>query len=149
MPSVSFEKEHVSLDLLPGSNLRLAALKSGIHLYNPLWRVLHANADLGAIKFPCGGDVVEIEGKGVNARTEEEELLIAGRYLIKRKVTPNLRLACQVTVTGDIKVRTLPARELDPLETKRAVQYAGVMTAFLLGMGIIMILIALDLVQKI
>ncbi|MEX2089127.1 MAG: hypothetical protein WEB62_05110 [Bacteroidota bacterium] len=149
MPAVSFEKEYVSLDLLPGSNLRQAALRSGIHLYAPLWRVLHANIDLGLLKFPCAGDVVEIEGKGVNARTEDEELLIAGRYLIKRKVTANLRLACAVTVTGDIKVKTLPARELDRVETKRAIQYAAVISAFLLGMGVIMVMIALDLVQKI
>jgi ferredoxin len=148
MPTIVFEREHKSLDVLPGTNLRKAALKSGIHLYSPFWRVFHANLQLGPVSFPCAADVVAIDGKGVNARTEEEEMLIAGRYLVKRKVTPELRLACQVSVTGDIRVTTRPAREIDWAETKRAVQYALVVGFFSVALLVTFALIALDLVSK-
>jgi hypothetical protein len=150
MPSVQFEREQKSLDVLPGTNLRNAALKSGIHLYKPLHRVFHLNVNLGPIKFPCGSDVIElVDGKGVNARSPEEEKALAGRFFLKRKVTPNLRLACQVQVSGDIKVRTLPRVEIDKEETKRHLGYLGVLGIFGFLMLLIFTLIGLDLVKLI
>lgn len=150
MPSVQFEREQKSLDVLPGTNLRKAALKSGIHLYRPLHRVFHLNIDLGPIKFPCGSDIIElIDGKGVNARSAQEEKALAGRFLFKRKVTPNMRLACQVQVSGDIKVRTLPDVEIDREETKRHLGYLAVLGIFGLLMLVIFALIGLDLVKLI
>ena len=102
MPAIHFENDRKSLDVLPGTNLRTAVLKSGIELYSPLHRVFHVNVDLGPVKFPCGADVIEVEGKGMNARSPEEETVISGRWFLKRKVTPNMRLACQVVVNGDV-----------------------------------------------
>lgn len=148
MPAIHFENEHKSLDVLPGTNLRKAALKSGIQLYKPLQRVFHLNLELGPVRFPCGSDIIELlDGKGVNARTPEEERLLAGRLFLKRKVTPSLRLACQVNVTGDIKVRTMPRMEIDVEETKKHLGYLGVLGAFGLIMLLILALIGLDLVK--
>lgn len=149
MPAIYFENEHKSLDVLPGTNLRKAALKSGIQLYRPINRVFHVNLELGPLKFPCGSDIIElVDGKGVNARTPEEERVLQGR-LLKRKVTPNLRLACQVQVSGDVKVRTRPKVEIDLEETKRHVGFLGVLGAFTLLMLLIFALIGLDLVKLI
>ncbi len=148
MPAIHFENEHKSLDVLPGTNLRKAALKSGIQLYRPFQRVFHLNLELGPVRFPCGSDIIELlDGKGVNARTPEEERLLAGRLFLKRKVTPSLRLACQVNVTGDIKVRTMPRMEIDVEETKKHLGYLGVLGAFGLIMLLILALIGLDLVK--
>lgn len=149
MPVIQFEKERVSLDVLPGTNLRKAALKSGIHLYKPFFRVFHANIAVGPLKLPCGADIVEIEGKGTNQRSPEEEAAISGRYLIKRKVAPNLRLACQVQVTGDIAVKTSPRLEVDARETKRQIGFVAVVGVFVLLLLAIFVMIGLDLVQKI
>jgi ferredoxin len=150
MPAIYFEKERKSLDVLPGTNLRTAALKSGIELYSSLHRVFHANLDLGPVKFPCGADVVElVDGKGVSVRSPEEEAVIAGRWFLKRKVAPNMRLACQLVVNGDITVRTMPARELDPAETKQRIGFLGVVGGFFLVMALMLGLIGLDLVKLI
>lgn len=149
MPAIHFENEHKSLDVLPGTNLRKAALKSGVQLYKPLHRIFHLNIEVGPLKFPCASDIVEIvDGKGVNPRTPEEERLIAGRIL-KRKVTPSLRLACQVNVTGDVRVRTMPSVEIDREATRKQLAYLAVLGAFGVLMLLILGLIALDLVKLI
>lgn len=148
MPSVQFLNDHKSIDVLPGTNLRAAAMKSGIQLYKPFNRLFHLHLKLGPLDFPCASDVIEIvDGKGVNVRTPEEERLIAGR-LFKRKVTPALRLACQVQVNGDISVRTLPTLERDHEETKRTIGFLGALGAFLLLMLVMFGMMALDLVKK-
>ena len=148
MPAIHFEKEHRSFNVLPGTNLRKAALQGGIHLYGAFDRIFHFNLELGPLKFPCGADIVELEGKGANARTEEEEAVIAGRWLVKRKVAPALRLACLVQVNGDITVRTLPRLEIDKQATKARAGFLGVIFGFLILMGAIILLIGLDLVKK-
>ena len=148
MPAIHFLNEHKSLDVLPGTNLRNAALKSGIHLYGTIHRVFHVNLDLGPVKFPCGSDVIEIvEGKAVNARTPEEENVIAGRWILKRKVLPGHRLACQLVVNGDVSVKTMPKREFDMKETKARVGFLAVVGGFLLFMLGIVAIIGLDLVK--
>ncbi|MGB2869531.1 MAG: hypothetical protein WBD36_13835 [Bacteroidota bacterium] len=148
MPAIHFEKDHKSFNVLPGTNLRKAALQGGIHLYGAFHRVFHLNLDLGPLRFPCGSDIVEVEGKGMNARTEEEEAVIAGRWLFKRKVAPSHRLACMLQVNGDITVKTLPYLEIDKGATKARAGFLGVILGFLLLMGGIMLLIGLDLVKK-
>jgi ferredoxin len=150
MPAIHFEKEHKSLDVLPGTNLRTAALKSGIHLYKPIHRIFHLNLNRGPLKFPCGSDIVEVvDGKGANARTPEEEAVISGRWILKRKVTPTLRLACQVTVSGDLVVRTLPKLELDKEATKQRLGLFVVVGIFSLLMAAVFALIGLDVVKMI
>ncbi len=148
MPAIRFENDHKSLDVLPGTNLRTAALKSGIHLYSTFFRVFHVNVSAGPVHFPCGGDIVEVvEAKGLNPRSPEEEELISGRFLIKRKVTPSLRLACQMTVNGDVTVRTLPKLAVDREATKQRIGFLSVVAGFLLAMALLFALIGLDLVK--
>ena len=150
MPAIHFERERKSLDVLPGTNLRTAALMSGIELYSTVHRVFHVNVDAGPVRFPCGSDVIEIvEGKGINSRTPEEEEVIGGRWFFKRKVAPNMRLACQVVVNGDVTVRTMPKRELDLEATKQRVGFLGVVGGFFFLMAVVLGLIGLDLVKLI
>lgn len=147
MPTIRFINDHKSIDVLPGTNLRKAALKAGIGLAGPLHRFIRINLQAGPLSIPCTSDVVEItEGKGVNARTPDEERLIGGRIL-KRKVLPTHRLACQVQVTGDISVRTRPTRELDIEETKQHVGYFAALGLFTLIMVLTFALMGLDLVK--
>jgi len=147
MPAVHFANEHKSIDVLPGANLRKVALRSGIQLYRPFHRVFHFNLKAGPVSLPCASDVVEIEGKGANPRSADEERLISGR-LVKRKVSASMRLACQVLVNGDISVKTLPVLEIDKEETKRSIGYLAVLIVFLTLMAGMFGILALDLVKK-
>ncbi len=150
MPAIHFENEQKSLNVLPGTNLRTAALKSGIHLYKPLSRVFHVNFAVGPIKFPCGSDIIEVvDGKGINPRTPEEADVISGRFIVKRKVPPTARLACLVNVNGDVVVRTMPKLEVDRDATKQRIGFLSVVGGFFLLMALVFALIGLDLVKMI
>ncbi len=148
MPAVNFVNEHKVLDVLPGTNLRKAALKSGVPLYNSLKRIFDVNLQLGPVAVPSRFDIVEIiDGKGVNPRTPDEEERISG-LIVKKKVTPGMRLASYVQVNGDIIVKTMPALEIDQPRTRQNLGFLGVLAGFLLMMIIIFAMIALDLVKK-
>lgn len=148
MPSIYFVNERKTLDALPGANLRDLALQAGIPLYRTVQRILHLNLRLGPLNIFTASDVVEIEGKGVNNRSDEEAKALEGRVLSKYKLNPNLRLASQVTVSGDISVRTLATRELDRKLTRQWLGYVAVVTTFLVLMVVMLALVGLDLVKK-
>lgn len=148
MASIYFVNERKTLDALPGTNLRVLALQSGIPLYKPLQRILHINLKVGPLNIFSASDTVEIEGKGVNARSDEEERALAGRFFAKYKITPNFRIASQVTLSGDIAVKTLVARELDWHLTRQRVGYLAVIIGFAAIMLAMFALIGLDLVKK-
>ncbi len=149
MPVINFENEHRVINVLPGTNLRKAALKAGVQLYAPIHRVFHVNLDLGPVGIHSSTDVVElVEAKGVNARTEQEEMLVAGRFL-KRKVLPGHRLASQVVVNGDVTVRTMPKRELDMEATKHNLGFLAAVGVFFLFTLALFAVLGLELVKKI
>jgi len=148
MPSIYFVNERKTLDALPGANLRDLAMQAGIPLYRTVQRILHLNLRLGPLNIFTASDVVEIEGKGVNNRSDEEAKALEGRVLSKYKLNPNLRLASQVTVSGDISVRTLATRELDRKLTRQWLGYVAVVTTFLVLMVVMLALVGLDLVKK-
>lgn len=148
MPAVHFVNEHKVLDVLPGTNLRKAALKSGIPLYDSIKRLVDVNIQLGPLALPSRFDIVEIlDGKGVNPRSPEEEARLSG-LVIKKKVTPTLRLASHVQVTGDITVKTLPKLEVDRRATMQNLGFLGIVTGFLVLMLAIFAVLGLDLVNK-
>jgi hypothetical protein len=148
MPVVRFERENKAINVLPGTNLRQVALKSGVELYSPLQRVVHIRANVGDFHIPCASDVVEIEGKGTNARSEEEELLVVGRLLPKYKVQPNHRLACMVSINGDITVKTLPLREVDSANTSLHRKFYAFAAAFTLFILALLAVLGLDMAGK-
>ena len=148
MASINFVDERKTLDALPGTNLRELALQSGIPLYKTFQRVFHFNLSLGPIKIFSSSDIVDIDGKGVNGRTDEEAKALEGRFLAKYKVTPSLRIASQVTITGDISVKTLVVRELDRKLTKERLGYLALVSSFAILMLLMFALVGLDLVKK-
>lgn len=148
MASVNFVNERKSLDALPGTNLRDLALQAGIPLYKTLQRIFHINLKLGPLKFFSASDIVEIEGKGVNPRSEEEFKALEGRLFAKYKVSPSLRIASQVKVTGDVSVKTLAAREMDKRLTRERIGYLAVVAGFAVLMLAMLALVGLDLVKK-
>jgi hypothetical protein len=148
MASINFINERKTLDALPGTNLQELALQSGIPLYRTFQRVFHFNLKLGPMRFFSSSDIVEIEGKGGGVRSEEETKALEGRFLAKYKVTPNLRIASQVSITGDCSVKTLGVRELDRKLTKERLAYLVLVTSFAILMLFMFALVGLDLVKK-
>jgi hypothetical protein len=149
MPVIDFQNEHRVLNVLPGTNLRQAALKAGVQLYKPLNRVFHVNIDVGPLSVHSASDVVEvIEAKGINARSEDEQNLVEGRFL-KWEVTPAHRLASQVVVNGDITVRTMPQRTINWAATKMNFGYLTAVGVFFLFSLFLFLILGLDLIKKI
>lgn len=93
MPSVLYALEHRTADTIPGESILATSLRSGIP---------HAHA--------CGGRarcstcrVVILEGLDYCAPPNEKEQALAGRL----HFGPEIRLACQTTITGDVSLRRL------------------------------------------
>ena len=147
MPAVYFINERKTLDVLPGTNLRKVSLQSGIPLFSTVGRVLQFNLSIGPLKLFSASDIVQIEGKGVNARSEEEENVLSGRFATKYKITSTERLASQVTVTGDIVVRTRTQREIDAKLTREQRGYIGLLAGFTLMIVAVLALVGLDLIK--
>jgi hypothetical protein len=148
MASIYFVNERKALDALPGTNLRELALQGGIPLYKTFQRIFHLNIKLGPLHLFSASDIVEIDGKGVNSRSDDELKALEGRLLVKYKVGANLRIASQVTITGDASVRTLASRELDKRLTKELLGYLAVVGGFAVLMLLMFALVGLDLVKK-
>ena len=93
MPKVEFAGEIV--ECLEGSNLRLVLTRARLPLYNSAAKALNCRG-LGT----CGTCTVEIEGE-VSERTPRE---VRRLRLPPHSGKTELRLACQVSVLGDLKV---------------------------------------------
>ena len=148
MASIIFVNERKTLDALPGTNLRELALQAGIPLYGTFQRIAHINLKIGPLNIFSASDMVEIDGKGVSNRSDEEAKALEGRLLVRYKTTPNLRIASQVTITGDVSVRTLVPREMDKKLTKERLGYLAVVISFAILILFMFTLVGLDLVKK-
>ena len=144
MPVVEFVKEGKRYDAPPGTNLRKYALKCQIPIYKGINKLLNCRGHR-----LCGTCRVEIvEGKGASARTPAEESTLIGKFLLAKKITPSLRLSCQVAVSGDIKVLTQPNTGLDKELTKGRVILFGIFSAFGLFFLGLLGMIVFDLLKK-
>lgn len=148
MASVNFVNEGKTLDVLPGTNLRDIALRSGVGLDGLFRRIVHVNVKVGPLQILSASDVVEIEGKGVNNRSVHEEKALEGRLLRRFKIRPSLRLASQVLITGDVSVRTKVRREVDKKLTRAQAGYVVLISGFTIVMLFMFALVGLDLVKK-
>lgn len=94
MPKVRFERENVEYEVEDGESLRYVALDHDIPIYCHIYNLANCHGN-----GLCGSDKVQITpSSAVNPRTLAERI-----HLRKR---PDLRLACQVEVHGDITVVT-------------------------------------------
>jgi ferredoxin len=93
MPKITFEKERIQLTVPMHSNLREVAVANKIPVYVGLSKITNCHGN-----GHCGTCRVEIQGTGIKPRNAIEES--------KLKSQPNLRLACQIEVLGDLSVKT-------------------------------------------
>lgn len=143
MPIVTFVREGKKLDVPAGANLRKVALKAGLPIYKGKDVLLNCRGNM-----LCGTCRLEVlDKKNVSARSSLEGLVLRGRFLIARKVPDTLRLSCQVTVNGDITVRTRPEIEIDKEETKTRFVLGGIFGFFGLVILAILVILGLDLVK--
>ena len=97
MPTVSFAGSRV--ECLPGSNLRMVLLRARLPLYNSVAAALNCRG--GAV---CGTCAVRIEGEASPPTPAEQRRL----SLFPHRPDSGLRLACQVSVLGDLVVTKPP-----------------------------------------
>ena len=144
MPVVTFHHEHRSFDVEPGTNLRQAMLKLGVTPYKGIAMVTNCRGH----NF-CGTCAVEIvDGKGASPRGQDEEGTLTGNLLLARMVDKNVRLSCQTKVTGDIVVKTHPARPIDRQKTKERFVLLGITSFFLLVFAGMFVYLLLDMIKK-
>jgi ferredoxin len=97
MPTVFFETENRKVEVPVGTSLRKAAHTAGVSVYGSVNKVLNCRG-FGL----CGTDMVLVKpAENISGITFKEKLQLGD--------SPKERLACQVTVNGDITVSTAPA----------------------------------------
>lgn len=92
MPKITFEKERIQVLVPMHANLREVAVANKIPIYSGLAQIANCKGN-----GRCGTCQVEIQGPTKPRNAIEEH---------KLKDKPNLRLACQVEVLGDLSVKT-------------------------------------------
>ncbi len=101
MPKVEFEREGVTVEARAGQTLLAVAEAAGVELFRGLWPGLHCRRAPGW----CNRCKVWVRGDApgaVNAPTKKER----ARLRLNGRVRGELRLACQVTLAGDVRVHT-------------------------------------------
>ena len=98
MPTVTFVRENVQVDVPIGDHVRYPALENDVPVYCGIWK--YANCHGNGL---CGTDRVAVSPSiNTNPLTFMEKFWLSG----DRKKNPNMRLACQVEVFGDVTVDT-------------------------------------------
>ena len=97
MPTVTFEGSKV--ECLPGSNLRMVLLRARLPLYNSVAAALNCRGNA-----VCGTCAVRMEGEASPPTPAELRRLAIVPY----KPDSGVRLACQVSVLGDLVVTKPP-----------------------------------------
>jgi ferredoxin len=93
MPTIRFDGR--SIECLDGANLRMVLLRARLPLYHSVARAIHCRG-FGT----CGTCAVRIEGL-VSEPTAAEKRRLA---FPPHHIEDGLRLACQVSVRGDVRV---------------------------------------------
>ncbi len=139
MPTITFQKENKTIETNEGTILRKALLSNGFASK----RHLHTFP----LKNHC---IVEITNAvKINKRSADEEALIRGNFIIANKVADNLRVACMVTVQGDMTITTSPILEKDPVESKNRLKFTLAVGGFGLLTLLALAYIVLDFVALI
>jgi ferredoxin len=93
MPTILFQEKTIECPL--GANLRMVMIRARLPLYNSAARALNCRG-----RGTCGTCAVRVEGN-VSEPTREELRRLA---FAPHKPDSGLRLACQCTVLGDLKI---------------------------------------------
>lgn len=144
MPVVTFYNEHRSHEVEAGTNLREFMQRVHVTPYQGLTALTNCRGN----NF-CGTCAVEVvDGKGASTRSQDEEATLGGNLAIARVVDKTLRLACQTRITGDMVVRTHPARQVDKQKTKERFALIGISSFFLLVFAGMFVFLFLDMIRK-
>lgn len=111
MPLVYFERQGKTLRVNAGHNLRKLAKKNGISVYHGIEKFTNCRGQ--GLCGTCKVEVFAIRPDAINPPTAMEE------RKLKDFTNPNLRLACQVRVHGNLRVKTYPVELMK--EDKEAV----------------------------
>ena len=144
MPVITLANENTTVEVPVGANLRHALLNNGVSPYIGLAKLINCRGfEL------CGTCRVEVvEGKGALPRKDDEEqTLISSTPFYARKIEKNIRLSCQVSVTGDMTVKTYPKVEIDRERTREMMIKSGISALFLLLSGLFFLAMFLDMIK--
>ena len=99
MPALYFVNENKKINVEDGMNLRVVSNDNGVGVYSNIFKKLFNCRGKGM----CGTCLVRIEGEKIEPPNEIES------KKLKKKLPkdPNLRLACQLTISSDLKIYTL------------------------------------------
>ena len=128
MPTVFFENENRKVEVPVGTSLRKAAQLAGVSVHGSVNKVLNCRG-FGL----CGTDMVQIKPTdNITGLTFKEKLQLGD--------SPKERLACQVTVNGDINVNTAPAMAygVEMLDNVKFIAAAAIFLLLFLGSVIYM-----------
>ena len=99
MPIVNFVRENVQVEVPDGDHVRYPALENDVQIYCGLWKLANCHGN-----GLCATDkVVVTPASNVSAPGFLEKFRLGNAH----KKNPNLRLACQVEVHGDVEVQTV------------------------------------------
>jgi ferredoxin len=102
VPTINFVRENVQVEVPEGDHVRYPALEHDVRIYCGLWGLANCHGN-----GLCATDkVIVTPASNVNPPTALEKIRL-GKAL---KKNPNLRLACQVAIFGDVDVETLCKR---------------------------------------
>jgi ferredoxin len=110
MPKVKFVKEKKEVEVEPGANLRMVAIKNGIELYPGIHKNWFANCHGFGHCASCRVHVTKGLANVSSPGLWERFRLLAGpiTFFARLGHEQELRLACKTQVNGDIEVETQP-----------------------------------------
>lgn len=98
MPRIHFVREDVTVEVPEGDHVRYPALESDVPVYCGPWKFANCHGN-----GLCGTDrVIVSPASNTNGLTLQERIWLRNDL----KKNPNVRLACQVEVYGDVEVET-------------------------------------------
>ncbi len=98
MPTITYVRENVRVEVPEGDSVRYPALENDVPVYCGLWKFANCHGN-----GLCGTDRV-----AVSPSTNTNDLSFMEKFWLRSdlKKNPNMRLACQVQVYGDVTVET-------------------------------------------
>ena len=112
MPVIRFKREHLSVDVPDGANLRQVALDNGIEVYQGLDIVANCRG-----RGLCGTCRVEIvDGKGVPPMAQSEEVALVGEaYNVQRSGWSDAAYKSSIKLLNEKFDMNLPGLGMQPL----------------------------------
>ena len=99
VPTINFVRENIKVEVPEGDQVRYPALENDVPVYQGIWKIANCHGN-----GLCATDKVVVTPA---SNVSEPNFLEKFRLGSAHKKNPNLRLACQVAVYGDIEVQTL------------------------------------------